>query len=253
MRGMMSGEEYLRRMRDPKWYGEQNENGVDLSLIRENLKLTPRERLCTAERARVASLELQEIARRQWGSDVEIECGEAEDNRAETGLIRIAELLTNYGVAFIVIGGQAEILMGSSLARFGTRDVDLCYRRTPDNLKRLAEALKEIGARLRAAPAEFENAIDARTLSIGCNFQLETTLGSLDLIGWVEPLGEFDEIVGNAQKFTVGSLQLAVISLEDLIKVRQCIGRSKDKLAIEELRAIAAKRNHPAAVQDNAE
>jgi hypothetical protein len=26
-------------------YGEQDENGVDLSLLRENLKLTPRERL----------------------------------------------------------------------------------------------------------------------------------------------------------------------------------------------------------------
>jgi hypothetical protein len=64
MRGMMSSEEYLRRMGDPKWYGEQDENGVDLSLIRENLKLTPKERLRQGDDARASALELLEIGRR---------------------------------------------------------------------------------------------------------------------------------------------------------------------------------------------
>ena len=31
-------------------YGDQDENGVDLSLLRENLKLTPRERLAKLQR-----------------------------------------------------------------------------------------------------------------------------------------------------------------------------------------------------------
>ena len=35
----------------PNWYGEQDENGIDLSLIRENLKLTPLERMIKAEAA----------------------------------------------------------------------------------------------------------------------------------------------------------------------------------------------------------
>jgi hypothetical protein len=66
---MLSKDEYLRRMRDPKWYGEQDENGVDLSLIRENLKLTPEERLLKADRARRGALELQEIGRRHFKTD----------------------------------------------------------------------------------------------------------------------------------------------------------------------------------------
>jgi hypothetical protein len=37
---MMTPEEYLAKTRDPKWYGEQNEKGVYLSLFRENLRLT---------------------------------------------------------------------------------------------------------------------------------------------------------------------------------------------------------------------
>ena len=60
----MSSEEYLKRMRDPRWYGEQDENGVDLSLIRANLKLTPEERLVRADQAQRDALELLEYARR---------------------------------------------------------------------------------------------------------------------------------------------------------------------------------------------
>mgnify|MGYP001470730548 CR=1 FL=1 len=50
---------------DPLWYGEQDANGVDLSLIRENLKLTPRERLLRGDRARRSTLRLLEYGRRQ--------------------------------------------------------------------------------------------------------------------------------------------------------------------------------------------
>jgi hypothetical protein len=45
-------------------YGEQDENGVDLTLIREQLKLTPRERLETMNRASRETYELYEIGRR---------------------------------------------------------------------------------------------------------------------------------------------------------------------------------------------
>jgi hypothetical protein len=49
---MMTGEEYLEKMRDPPWYGEQDENGVDLSLIRANLRLTPEDRLLKGDAGR---------------------------------------------------------------------------------------------------------------------------------------------------------------------------------------------------------
>jgi hypothetical protein len=48
----------------PGWYGEQDENGVDLSLIRESLKLTPTQRLRRADRAWRDTLRLMEHARR---------------------------------------------------------------------------------------------------------------------------------------------------------------------------------------------
>jgi hypothetical protein len=50
----------------PPWfaYGDQDENGVDLSLIRENLKLTPLERARRGDWHRRGALQLMEYGRR---------------------------------------------------------------------------------------------------------------------------------------------------------------------------------------------
>jgi hypothetical protein len=53
---MMTAEEYLKKMQDPLWYGEQDENGVDLSLIRSNLELTPTERVRKGDKATLGVL-----------------------------------------------------------------------------------------------------------------------------------------------------------------------------------------------------
>lgn len=57
----MTLEEYLAQFCGPHCYGEQDENGVDLSLIRENLRLTPHERLLKADRGCHSALQLRRI------------------------------------------------------------------------------------------------------------------------------------------------------------------------------------------------
>ncbi|HVX83470.1 MAG TPA: hypothetical protein VH253_01510 [Phycisphaerae bacterium] len=54
----------LEKYCGPHHYGEQDENGVDLSLIRHNLRLSTEERLARASRARRDALRLREIGRR---------------------------------------------------------------------------------------------------------------------------------------------------------------------------------------------
>jgi hypothetical protein len=49
----------------PPWYGEQDENGIDLSLTRGNLRLTPLERIRKA--ARRQALKLLEYGRKHRG------------------------------------------------------------------------------------------------------------------------------------------------------------------------------------------
>jgi hypothetical protein len=46
-------------------YGEQDENGVDLSLIRELLRMTPLERLRCMDKATTDALRLREYARKR--------------------------------------------------------------------------------------------------------------------------------------------------------------------------------------------
>jgi hypothetical protein len=61
---MMDANDDRDRDHGSNYYGEQDENGIDLSLIRENLKLTPLERIRRGDLARRQALRLLEYGRR---------------------------------------------------------------------------------------------------------------------------------------------------------------------------------------------
>src|SRR5215470_12861415 len=113
-------------------------------------------------------------------------CRNMAEDTDKPRLVRIAERLQKHGVEFLVIGGQAAVLHGSPVP---TYDIDLCYRRTTENLERLAEALRELHPTLRGAPPDLPFRLDAESLALGANFTFNTDNGPLDLLGWVEPLG----------------------------------------------------------------
>jgi predicted nucleotidyltransferase len=154
-------------------------------------------------------------------------------------LLQIAEHLQRHGVEFIVIGGQAAALLGSPVPTF---DVDLCYRRTPDNLRRLAEALRELHPSLRGAPADLPFRLDAESLALGANFTFNTDLGPLDLLGWVEPFGPYENLLPHVEAIQVGAGTLQTIGLDDLIAIKRHIGRPKDKVALVQLEALKRLR-----------
>jgi predicted nucleotidyltransferase len=148
--------------------------------------------------------------------------------------------MLRHGVRFIVIGGQAEYIFGSPRV---TYDVDFCYRRDPQNLENLAAALGELGVTLRGAPAGLPFKLDQKTLAMGSNFTFNTgdDIG-LDLLGYVEPIGEFDKLDQKASNYDVNGLELRVIDLDDLIRIKQHINRSKDRESLLQLLAIKKLR-----------
>jgi hypothetical protein len=111
-------------------------------------------------------------------------------------LEEIASLLCANSVEFLVIGGQAEYLFGSPRT---TEDVDICYRRDPANIERLARCLQELYARLRGAPAGLPFKLDAKAVAMGCNFTFDTEKGKFDVLGYVELLGQFEQLDKNAE------------------------------------------------------
>ena len=92
----------------------------------------------------------------------------------------ILRVLTQHDVRFIVIGAIAAIAQGYPLT---TQDIDITPARDPDNLDRLAVALRELDARLRVPDdqAGVEFPIDAQMLGNAEMWTLRTPFGDLDL------------------------------------------------------------------------
>ena len=104
-------------------------------------------------------------------------------------------LLGEYGVDCVIVGGVAAAIHGSSLL---TNDLDVCYSRDPANLRRLAQALQSVNARLRNAPEGLPFILDHETLKRGLNFTFATDIGDLDLLGGVRGLGEYEVVLAGS-------------------------------------------------------
>jgi hypothetical protein len=163
-----------------------------------------------------------------------------DDATAKLDFLKVSELFAQHRIEYLVIGGQAAILHGSPQI---TYDTDVCYRRTPDNLERRARALAEIHPTLRGAPPDLPFILDARTLEMGSNFTFNTDCGPLDLLGWVEPHGDYDELIERAEVYDLDTARVAAISLDDLIAVKKHIRRIKDRDALCQLEAIKKLRD----------
>jgi hypothetical protein len=150
--------------------------------------------------------------------------------------------LLDHEVRFVLIGGYAGALRGSPVI---TGDVDVCYARDDQNLARLAEALRSLDARLRAAPPDVPFQLDPRTLRAGDHFTFSTSAGPLDILGTPSGTKGFADLDGGATDEVVDGLTIRVASIEDLIRMKRAAGRTKDRIALEWLSAVRDESNGP--------
>jgi predicted nucleotidyltransferase len=148
---------------------------------------------------------------------------------------RTLTLLSDAGVQFVIIGGLAVTIHGSS---YVTYDLDICYARDDENLIRLARALQPVNPRLRGAPAGLPFSFDEETLKRGLNFTLTTDLGDIDLIGEVTGVGDYPVVVATSMPVELFGTQYAVLTLDALIVSKRAAGRPKDLQALLELEAL---------------
>lgn len=149
------------------------------------------------------------------------------------------QILTVHNVDFVVIGGIAARLWGSAMI---TRDLDICYARTPANLKRLAAALSEVHAELRGVREKVPFLLDARTLAAGDSFTFSTDVGDLDCLGTPTGTGGYGDLRSDAERMDIDGLKVWVTSLTDLIDMKRAAGRNKDLVAVENLGALRDER-----------
>lgn len=142
-------------------------------------------------------------------------------------------------VEFIIIGGFAATAHGSA---FLTVDLDLVYRRSPENLERLAHALAPLDPYLRGAPRGLPFQLDAQSLQRGLNFTLTTRAGDLDLLGEATGGGTYDELIGQSELRDVFGLPCRIVGLDALIRLKRAAGRPKDLERLAELETLREER-----------
>lgn len=152
-----------------------------------------------------------------------------------TDFERLLTVLTHAGVEFIVIGGFAATAHGSAHT---TVDLDVVYRRTGDNLGRLADALDPLRPYLRGAPPGLPFRLDPDTLRQGLNFTLVTQAGDLDLLGEATGGGTYEALLPHSEVRDVAGLACRFVDLPTLIRLKRAAGRPKDLERIAELEAL---------------
>lgn len=196
------------------------EYGVDLTLLVRQLELTPTERLRELESAQIF---FQELRGKRKGA-----VAMAEFENALT-------VLLDAKVELVLIGGAAMYARGSD---YVSVDLDVCYERSRENIKRLVDALALYNPTLRGAPSDLPFRFDVPTVTRGLNFTLTTDLGAIDLLGEVAGLGMYAEVVATSTTIEMFGRECRVLSLDGLIKAKRAAGRPKDLAALPELEAL---------------
>ncbi|MFN2487118.1 MAG: DUF6036 family nucleotidyltransferase [Acidimicrobiia bacterium] len=132
--------------------------------------------------------------------------------------------LAKYGVDYVLIGGLAVQTHGHVRT---TQDADIVPAPEPANLQRLADALRALGAEVLNPGAEGQE-IDAIMLPRASIWQFSTECGGLDVIHEVPGGASFAELTRRVLHVQLDDLDIPVVGLDDLIRMKLASGRPID-------------------------
>jgi hypothetical protein len=201
-------------------YEVYSESGVDLTLLRENLRLSLEERWQKSQRALEFALALQQSGCSRKGITSPLD-----RPLNSLGAIDLVMLLAAHSIRYVLVGASA---MGAQGLMGITEEIDICYQRTPANLEAVVAAFASIHASLRGAPPELSFRFDTPTLAAGVNFLLVTDCGYVNLLGEVSGVGNYDQVLAQSVEKTVYGLSIRILSVDGLIAAKKAAGRDKD-------------------------
>jgi len=135
------------------------------------------------------------------------------------------------GVDYLLIGSYALALYG--MPRY-TLDIDIFFRRTPDNAAKVISALKAFG--FSSPDLSAESLIDPDQVHYIGNPPLR-----VDLLGDISGV-TFADAWGTREIKRVDGLQIQVISLECLRRNKRAAGRLKDLADLEQIEKTLQQR-----------
>ncbi len=147
----------------------------------------------------------------------------------------LLKLLVGANAEFVIVGGVAANLHGSSYA---TKDLDIVAPLTIENCRRLLTALGSLSPRFYQAHGKPLVQRPPEELAECKNLYLLTDLGIIDILGSLPPIGAYDQVAASAVSVVIFGVECSVVSLDHLIEVKHHVGRPKDRAVELELRAI---------------
>lgn len=152
-------------------------------------------------------------------------------------LRRLLEALARHGVDYVVIGGVATQVHGH---RRTTMDLDLTPDPEPGNLRRLAAALDELQAQPTdptLASAEIPATDPERLLVAAIVPPLLTLHGQVHVLKEPKGARAFEQLRAAALVVEIDGVEVAIVSLDDLIRMKRAAGRPSD---LEDIAALTA-------------
>lgn len=137
---------------------------------------------------------------------------------------RILRALAEHHVDYVLIGGLAVQTHGHVRT---TNDADLIPAPEPANLERLAAALRSLDAKV-LNPGEENTPIDARMLPRAAIWQFATPDGGIDVMHEVPGGRPFSELSKRTLHVRLGEIDVPVVDLDDLIRMKLARGRAVD-------------------------
>jgi hypothetical protein len=152
--------------------------------------------------------------------------------------LRICEILNEEQVEYIIVGGFASVVHGSSLP---TIDIDIVPLRRAENLDRLARALRRMNAMIRTSDEPVAAPIDGLFLAnMQLTLNLVTDFGDVDLTFMPSgPLDGFDGWNVHATVVEIGTgVVVRIAALGDIIASKRAANRPKDRMALPYLESL---------------
>jgi hypothetical protein len=153
---------------------------------------------------------------------------------------RVLELLSDAEIDFVLVGGIAATIHGSTRL---TRHVDIVYSRRPENIERLVGALTPLRPYLRGAPRGLPFELSVDTVTRGLNFALTTDIGDIDLLGALVDGSRYEELLGRSECVPLYGSGCWCANLVELIRLKRASGQPKDLVVAAELEAVWEERH----------
>lgn len=138
---------------------------------------------------------------------------------------RILDELARHDVDFVLVGGLAAQTHGSTRM---TNDVDVIPAPDPQNLSRLAKALRALRARV-LNPGHENLEIDAAMLPRAIIWQLATPHGDIDVLHEAPGAAPYPELRERALVIALDDVRVPVAGRDDLIRMKLARGRPVDR------------------------